>query len=395
MRTGDEGEVQIDPQVPFQQARQSIKYLLDAAVELITNSDDSYRRLNVTESGRINVFLHRLRGGAWEYFKVEDDAEGMDSEQLLEALSYGGSTSGFSEGRQVRGLWGRGLKETILAIGSGTIETVTSGQYFKVGMWWDDVQRTARWRVIDHRSSDGPNGTAITVVPSTECSIKAPGAKSFLSQLASHYSLRDIWERREGRLRVSGTPGGNLSSRESPILFQQPQGELVLNRQIDTHFGGATIRAWESPTPLSYTRADPVSLAGFIVKSEAANLDNTLLGLEADELARHFWGEIVCDGIAERIRSREEGLLTTTRQGLDWRHRSLREFQSEVAELVKPLIEERRKRLSQSDPASIPESLKKPLTRLLNQLAKDELTEGGDGPGPGSWKNRWFGHQAI
>ena len=224
MRAGDEGEVQIDPQVPFQQARQSIKYLLDAAVELITNSDDSYRRLNVTESGRINVFLHRLRGGAWEYFKVEDDAEGMDSEQLLEALSYGGSTSGFSEGRQVRGLWGRGLKETILAIGSGTIETSTDGLYFRVSMWWDDVQRTARWRVDEHKPSARPNGTAITVKPSPDCSIKAPGARGFLSQLASHYSLRDIWERREGRLKVSGSPGGSLSSRESPYTVSATQG---------------------------------------------------------------------------------------------------------------------------------------------------------------------------
>jgi len=42
MKAGDEGEIRIDARVPFQQARQSIKYLVDAAVELVTNCDDSY-----------------------------------------------------------------------------------------------------------------------------------------------------------------------------------------------------------------------------------------------------------------------------------------------------------------------------------------------------------------
>jgi len=164
---------------------------------------------------------------------------------------------------------------------------------------------------------------------------------------------------------------------------------LVLTEHVYTAFGLATLRVWESPTPLSYNRTDPSSAAGFVIKSENASLDNTLLGLEADELARHFWGEVVCDGIAEHIRSGDDGLLTTTRQGLDWRHKSLRDFQVEIADVVKPLIEERRKRLSQSSSVSIPESLKKSLTRLLNQLAKQELAddEGGPGPDPGKIDN--------
>ena len=132
MRAGDEGEIRIDARVPFQQARQSIKYLVDAAVELVTNGDDSYRRLGVEQGGRIDLSLQRLARGRWDYFKVSDEAEGMDSEQLLQALRYGGSTSGFIEGRAVRGLWGRGLKETILAVGSGTIESVNNGHYARI-----------------------------------------------------------------------------------------------------------------------------------------------------------------------------------------------------------------------------------------------------------------------
>ena len=382
MKPGDEGEIQIDSRVPFQQARQAIKYLVDASVELVTNCDDSYRRLNVDTGGTINVEYHRMRRSEWEYFRVSDSAEGMEAERLQEALTYGAITSGFVEGRPVRGLWGRGLKETILAIGTGVIETVSQGQYIKVEMWWDDAQQTARWRTTDLWATDAPNGTTITVSPAEHCNIRAPIHRTFLNQLANHYSLRDIWTCREGKLTVSGSPGGSLSLRESPIRFTPPNGELVLTKRIETPFGPAVLTVWESPSPLAFNRTDPSSLAGFVIKSENASLDNTLLGLETtDELARCFWGHIVCDGIAGRIRDGDDSLLTTIRQGLDWRHRSLRDFQSTVAEAVRPLIEERRRRLSQSTTSNIPDSLKRSLTRLLNQLARDELSESGDGPG--------------
>lgn len=377
MKPGDEGKIQIDSRVPLQQARQAIKYLVDASVELVTNSDDSYRRMEIDSGGGISLTLHRLKQGKWSYFKVSDNAEGIDLGRLREALIYGRSASGFEEGRAVRGLWGRGLKETILAIGSGTLETVNNGNYSKVEVWWDDTQRTANWRLAEYTTTADPNGTTITVTPSQDCTITAPLAKTFLDQVANHYSLRDIWDRREGRLRVEGFPGGGLTARVLPIQFRQPEGEQVLLKRLNTPVGDAVIRVWESPTPLPYNRAEPFSRAGFVIKSENSSLDNTLLGLEADELARHFWGEVVCDGLAEHIRRGDEGLLTTTRQGLDWRHKSLRDLQSTLREEVKPLIEDIRRRMSSGTSSSIPEQLKKSLTDLLNKLASDELD--GDG----------------
>ena len=377
MKPGDEGKIEIDPRVPFQQARQAIKYLVDASVELVTNSDDSYRRMGIDSHGSISLTLNRIKQGKWRYFKVSDNAEGMDLGRLREALIYGRSASGFEKGQPVRGLWGRGLKETILAIGSGTIETVSNGKYAKVEVWWDNAQRTANWRLAEYNTTDEPNGTTITVIPSQECTINAPLAENFRDQVANHYSLRDIWDRREGELRVDGRPGRGLTALVLPIRFRQPEGEQVLLKRLNTPVGDAVIRVWESPIPLPYNRAEPFSLAGFVVKSENASLDNTLLGLEADELARHFWGEVVCDGLAEHIRRGDEGLLTTTRQGLDWRHKSLRDLQFTLREEVKPLIEDIRRRTSAGTSSSIPEQLKKSLTDLLNRLASDELD--GDG----------------
>ena len=378
MKLGDEGDIQIDSKVPLQQARQVIKYLVDASVELVTNSDDSYRRMDISSGGSINLTLHRLRGGKWRYFKVSDDAEGMDLDQLESALIYGRSASGFDEGRPVRGLWGRGLKETILAIGSGTIETVKNGEYVKIEVWWDPMQRSAKWRFVEQRPADDPNSTSITVIPSQDCPIVVQTAPKFLDQVAKHYALRDIWDRRDGKLHVEDSPGrsGGLTAHQSPIRFHRPEGELVLHKTIETPVGYALLRVWESSSPLSYNSAEPFSMAGFVIKSESASLDNTLLGLEADELARHFWGEVVCDGLAEHIRQGDEGLLTTARQGLDWRHRSLRDLRSSLRTEVEPLIENLRKRSSQDTSFSIPDRLEKSLAKLLNQLAKDELLEG-------------------
>ena len=51
----------------------------------------------------------------------------MSEEDLLKAIEFAGETSGFAEGRKVRGFFGRGLKESIIALGKGTIMTLKDG----------------------------------------------------------------------------------------------------------------------------------------------------------------------------------------------------------------------------------------------------------------------------
>ena len=85
-----------------QQADQAIKRdVIRALVELITNSDDSYRRLESRGKevdGRIMIEVLRKRQQS--VFRVTDYAEGMDGNALDQALGvYAEDTSGFTEGQ--------------------------------------------------------------------------------------------------------------------------------------------------------------------------------------------------------------------------------------------------------------------------------------------------------
>ncbi|HUW11641.1 MAG TPA: ATP-binding protein [Anaerolineae bacterium] len=95
--------------------------IVRALVELITNSDDSYTRAK--RDGPINVVFEGHQRGdprKTERVSVTDQAQGMTEDQIDAALGeVGGSTSGFSAHKSVRGLLGRGLKQAAFGIGAG------------------------------------------------------------------------------------------------------------------------------------------------------------------------------------------------------------------------------------------------------------------------------------
>ena len=120
-------DLPISPTIVPQLAMGTITSITDAIVEVVTNADDSYRRLEddgrKTE-GRIKIYVHRMKGGKCKELTVLDCAEGMIKEKLQAALEFAGQTSGFEEGRSVRGLFGRGLKEAIVVLGEAKIYTI-------------------------------------------------------------------------------------------------------------------------------------------------------------------------------------------------------------------------------------------------------------------------------
>ena len=171
-REGQEGNIPISQRAITQQSQGTIKSLLDALVELVTNSDDSYRRLEedgVIRSGDINVYVHRERGGRISEVVVTDQAEGMTLERIHTILEFAADTSGFISGRRLRGLFGKGLKEAIFALGSGRIESVHNGALSVVELWHDSSSDSYRWYVEkDEWPTSEPNGTRISIAVSSD-----------------------------------------------------------------------------------------------------------------------------------------------------------------------------------------------------------------------------------
>jgi len=88
----------IDPRFAIQTSYGTIRYLIDAVVELVTNSDDSYKRLEQEGKeveGKIIIQTRRLKHSKCEKLEAIDFAEGMDKEQLKKALKFAGEASGF------------------------------------------------------------------------------------------------------------------------------------------------------------------------------------------------------------------------------------------------------------------------------------------------------------
>ena len=105
-----------------------------ALVELITNADDSYARLEragVAPTGRMRVQYERHRHGA--LLTVADQAEGLPFDKACAILSYGGAHSLLAQGMAGgRGYFGRGLKQAIFGLGSGWLETIHDGRLARI-----------------------------------------------------------------------------------------------------------------------------------------------------------------------------------------------------------------------------------------------------------------------
>ena len=116
MQSIEEGRIEYTDRAFGQDAEAAMKGQIERAlIELITNCDDSYARLEESDiqvSGQIWVEVERKRKGKPWKVVVRDWAEGMNRNDMKNKICRaGGQTSGFEKGTAVRGLLGRGAKD--------------------------------------------------------------------------------------------------------------------------------------------------------------------------------------------------------------------------------------------------------------------------------------------
>jgi len=390
-------ELPIDSRIVKQSAQATIRNLVDAAVELITNCDDSYRRpeeQGFKTSGRIDLAVSRQKGGRCEIFLVRDYAEGMTREELQKAVRFGGETSGFEKGRTVRGLFGRGLKEAIISLGEGEIYTIKNNTLNPAKIWWDENEKKAKYGLgeevlspsIEQRHGIGikeGNGTVLQVNVKNE-KMRIPEYNKFKQQISDHYALRAITssDKREVFLTFGDIKRALLiSPTKANVKFEAPQGEEVCETKANLpSYGDAIeIKIFRSPVPLDSPRLNPFAKAGILIKSGASILDNSLFKYENEPAALYFWGEAYCDGIAEKIKKGETGIIDLNRAGIEWRHEYCQAIQATIENILDPLIQEKRKELERKEEKKeVAEPTKKMLRKLcnvLNELANKEFEE--------------------
>lgn len=389
-----------------QQAEATIQSLIDAVVELGTNSDDSYIRLESEKgkhTGQIEIYVSREKGGRVKEFYIKDFAEGMSKEDLEKAIAYGEEASRFIEGKSVRGLLGRGLKEAILGLGEGEIFTRKNDILNIAKIWWDSKQRKALYEIFENLNYNSPlleiekfiqqreNGTLIRIKVKNE-RITIPEYERFKTQISDHYALRDINSSERRKINLIFFDLRKKVKNEVKIEFQEPEGELIIDRvvKIPRYGDQIHVKIKESPQLLTTKspRIESWSKAGILIKTKGAILDNQLFRYDNDPVSYYFFGEVYCEGIAQRIRDgiiqgRESEIIDLTRKGLNWRSSYCQTIQKSIEKILEPLIQEKKKELEQGEKREIPQSRKKMMDKLcdlLNQLAKKEIEEW-EGPG--------------
>jgi len=363
-----------------QQADQAIrKDVVRALVELTTNCNDSYNRMEDTglaSTGKIIIEVQRKHSNS--VIKVCDNAEGMAPEDLdKKVLRYGEATSGFKEGRSVRGLWGRGLKDSFFGLGHGSVNSIRDSMFNRCSLsvvngaptyQREKSQRATRPIKKQYELPVG-NGTVMEITVSRD-DVRVPQFDNLRRNLERHFELRGIMSNSKRTVLLRELDARGKVESEVQLNYKPPVGDEVLNTTVsikgyDVH---TTLQIFRASEPLS-TPGEEGDYAdgGLLVSSKGVVLALTLLKFEHNEHASRFYGYVLCDYIHELLKT-DDSFLTATRDGINWKHPFAKALKEAVENELEPLVEEERKRAQAEQNSKVNKKLRERLNTALHEL---------------------------
>jgi len=393
MKVVEQGQVGYTERAFDQDAASAMRGRVERAlVELITNSDDSYARLE--EKGRhgrgvIRIEIERRRGQSksWRII-VRDRAEGMTIEEMKEKLCQAGAlTSGFEKGTSVRGLLGRGAKD-VAAFGEVEFESIKGEMYYKCRLdprgRYELIEPTPATKDIREnlRISRG-TGTVVTI--EVDPKYDAPRHTTLVEKLPSYFALRDIASdsNRELVLFNLNDPKHN----GDPLIYKYPEGKLVLEDEFqipDYSEAKAKLRIYRARERFVEDPRSPYRQCGILVKSKRAIHEITLFGLENEPYAEWFFGKLECPYVDELIKeydryfaeraappaSNPMRLLSRQRDGLVREHPFLAGLFDAAGGRLRALVEEERRKDEERRATVENEETAKALRKLASAASK-------------------------
>lgn len=355
-----------------------------ALVELITNSDDSYRRLEEKGekvSGKIIIKVKRQRGHG--VFRVVDEAEGFDEKLMDRSVGvYGEATSGFVDGRGVRGFFGRGLKEAILGMGYGEVRSIKNGRYYECSLNIEKYERQKSRKATQFyrdRLGTNKNGTEVTLI-TTRRGIRVPKFETLKRCLEMHYCLRDImFSNKRKMLLVEEDRKGNIKSKES-LSYKFPVGTRLHKEviRLDSPYEEAEIyleisRATE---PLSGREEGYLRENGLLIGSRNAIHEISLFRFDENEYALRLYGRCVCEFLDTLIR-KDETVISDNRDGLDWTHAFNKTLRSRVEKVIEKFVQDERQKAEAKrqlvESEKTRKRFKSTLKKINEEIVKREL----------------------
>jgi hypothetical protein len=358
-----------------------------ALVELITNSDDSYARLEASGlpvSGRIRVLYEPHRAGA--LLIVADQAEGMSFEQACYSLTYGGAHSPLARGEGGgRGYFGRGLKQGIFGLGHGWLETIRDGRFTRIEMFRDENggylyddgggDRDATQRDYERLDVTG-NGTRVAIVAENP-RVHIPHYRSVVRAVANNVYLRDAVARRH--IEVAHMRQGKITEADGAVRFEEPPARVLLGPDLEHHF---EIERKPYPFTLTLKRALNAELVlrgdertnGLVVISGTAVLDCQLFDYENQTGTEYLYGTVRCPGLIERL-GQGGAIISDEREGLNAKDPFVAAFSRAVSRLIAPCVQAEQDQLGRLEHATTSGRTTHMIERILQRMNRAAIQD--------------------
>lgn len=357
-------------------------------VELIRNSDDSYRDLeeqNIKVAGKIRIEIERRKKGP-SLVIVRDRAMGMSREELYYKLGgLGKRTSKFREGKARHGLFGRGGRD-VVAFGTVHYESIKDGEYNEMvispSLKCCFVNSSPVRIDEDIRKKLGipkGNGTVVTIEVGSQFPI--PHHETLVRDFSRYYSLRDVFSNPDRDVVLVDL----IRDREDRLSYTYPEGNIVTDEwfQVPNYpeaKAHLVIRQHSTPFERDYSPCRE----GILVKSAAAIHQCTYFGLETEPLAWKFSGELYCEFIDKLIREYDDRedknpdcpghpqnnpmrLLDPNRDGLILEHPFTESLYRSCRDILKRFVE----KLKSSEIVQEKSVTDRELDRKMRELAKE------------------------
>jgi hypothetical protein len=353
-----------------------------ALVELITNSDDSYARLEKSGkqvTGHIRIKYERHQNGA--VLVVADQAEGMSFERACAILTYGGAHSPLAHGESGgRGYFGRGLKQAIYGLGHGWIETIHAGRFSRIelfrnengGYLYDDWAGDRPAEAKDYsRLGIADSGTQVTIVIENK-HVNISHYRSVEQSVANNIYLRDVLTRRNVELLHINQ--GKEKERREPVRFEELPSILLLGPD---QVGSFVYQQEEYPFTLTLKRIHEGELTlkgdertnGLVILSGTAVLDCQFFEYENQVGTEYLFGAVRCSALIEKL-GQGMAIISDERAGLNHKDPFVEAFSQAVSRMIEPYVLAEQEKLKHLERATTSGRTSHMIEHLLQRMSR-------------------------
>lgn len=325
---------------------------LFALIELITNSNEAYNKLDykgIKHRGEIIIEVYPRRQGLTKY-SVKDFALGLDEQDFTKKVQeMGGDMSGLTKEIGGRSYWGRGLKEALINFGYGEIISIKNGKLYKatskdVTLSFEgekDVFKTDR---DEYGVKSDENFTCINLIARNTHIQKTPQFESLKYLLSKYFELRDILVKDSRKIILRYIKDKDNVINEEVISYSPVESKKIREIEVklrDFPEAIISLEIFEAEKDIPYTQEKYLSERGFLICSKNAIHAVDYFGFQNHSAAARIFGRVTSEYIDYLLRDKREPLFDPTRSGgTNQKNLFIKSLSAEVQKLLGPIFEE-------------------------------------------------------